>query len=305
MSAANATTKEALQTEKQGKKNVLIIGCGYLGIRVAKACQSRGDDVWVSTRSTKRADFFKDQGLHPLVLDWTKRRTMANLPAVDFVLVAVSYDRQSPISRYDSQVGGFRNLLMCLNKEADICYISTTGVYHQTDGRWVDEVSPTNPSREGGRVHLQAEQLLHRMRPSSPWTIMRLAGIYGPGRVPRAADVIAGRPIQSPPGGYLNLIHVDDAASAVLANWNNQSDRERLYVVADDQPIPRKEFYSEIARQTGSSLPSFTAPPDKAPVKMRSESNKRIWNRRLKRDLLPRLSYPTYKSGLANVLNPG
>ena len=69
----------------------------------------------------------------------------------------------------------------------------------------MDETSATEPTREGGAVHLQAEQLLRGRRPDSTWTILRLAGIYGPGRVPRAADVIAGRPIAAPESGFLNL----------------------------------------------------------------------------------------------------
>ncbi len=140
-------------------------------------------------------------GFRPLVVDWTDRRTLRSLPEVGRILVAVSYDRNSRHSRYQSQVGGLRNLIAAISPDANLCYISTTGVYHQLDGRWVDETAPTHPTREGGRVHLQAEQLLHRLRPHSPSTILRLAGIYGPDRVPRAADVVAGRLIDSPARG--------------------------------------------------------------------------------------------------------
>jgi nucleoside-diphosphate-sugar epimerase len=183
--------------------------------------------------------------------------------------------------------------------ETDICYISTTGVYHQTGGVWVDETSPTRPDREGGKSHLWAEGLLHRIRPESPGTILRLAGIYGPGRVPRVADVIAGRPIRAAPDGNLNLIHVDDAAAAVEASWGT---KERLYVIADGCPVVRSEFYREIARQCSTGPPTFEPAPPDAPVSMRSDSNKRVWNRRMKRDLLPRLRFPSYREGLSHVL---
>ena len=76
-----------------------------------------------------------------------------------------------------------RNLLQFVSSETHVCYISTTGVYHQCNGCWVDETSPTRPRREGGRVHLWAEELLRRHRSGSPWTILRLAGIYGPNRI--------------------------------------------------------------------------------------------------------------------------
>ena len=228
--------------------SVLIVGCGYLGQRVAISASKRGQEVWVTTRSNARASHLESAGFRPIVVDWSKKRSLCSLPAVDSVLVAVSYDASAGFGRYESQVGGLRNLLAAIGTKPNVCYISTTGVYHQTDGRWVDENSPARPNREGGRVHLQAEQLVRR-RTDSVSTILRLSGIYGPGRVPRAGDVIAGRPIRSSENGFLNLIHVKDAARAVLASWDNQ--RSGLYVVSDDQPTRRGDFYREIARQCG------------------------------------------------------
>lgn len=235
-----------------------------------------------------------------MIADWTDPRTLQELPTVDQILVAVSYDRRSDHSRYESQVGGLRNLLEAISPATNLCYISTTGVYHQTDGSWVDETSPTQPAREGGQVHLKAEEVLAELRPESAWTILRLAGIYGPGRVPRANDVIAGRPVASPPDGYLNLIHVDDAVDAVLAAWSRA--KQRRYVVSDDCPVVRGEFYQQVARQCGAPPVSFIEPRADAPVRMRSESNKRIRNRQMKRDLLANLKYPTYREGLASLL---
>lgn len=297
---------------------VLVVGCGYLGSRVATLAAAAGSRVWVTTRSRTKAAELYQQGYSPILADWTDARTLDHLPRVGRVLVAVSYDSRQPASRYDAQVGGLRNLLKFLDDDVDISYISTTGVYHQTDGSWVDERSTANPSREGGRVHLQAEGLLHRHRPEGSWSIFRLAGIYGPGRVPRVADIVAGRPIASPATGYLNLIHVDDAASAVMAAWRRRAagdEIQRLYCVADDQPMHRTEFYAEVARQASAPPPVFlTRPPIRSAaetlkaggvVPMRSQSDKRIWNRRLKADLMPRLAYPTYREGLADVLAGG
>lgn len=331
------------------QSDVLVVGTGYLGREVADLVRRQAGSncaVYTTTRRRRRMDELSLAGFSPIQFDWTDHGTFRNLPLGRWsanpapampgggvssseartspnsaglrVLVAVSYDRKSAVSRYDSQVGGLHRLLQVLPPEARICYISTTGVYHQTDGRWVDETSPTHPSREGGRVHLQAEQLLHANRPSCPWIVLRLAGIYGPRRVPRAADVVASRPIASPAEGYLNLIHVHDAARCVLAAWDqmnaedtvrdNLSQRQRvgmqhrLYVVADNAPVVRREFYREIARQCGADDPVFTAAPDDAPVRMRSDSNKRICNRKMRRELVNDLRYPDYRSGLADVL---
>lgn len=291
-----------LTTNRQanGAARVLIFGCGYLGVRVAENAVFSGHQVWATTRTPTKAERLRQKGVQPLVADWTDRRTLRQLPAVDYILIAVSYDRHNRLSRFDSQVGGLRNLLPQISPQAHVCYLSTTGVYHQTDGSWVDESSPTRPTRAGGRAHLSAEGLLHQMRPHAPSTILRFAGIYGPHRVPRAADVIAGRPIASPPNGFLNLIHVDDGAAAVAAAW--EKSKTGLYLVGDDRPAIRGEFYREIARQCAAPPPVFAEPPPTAPVRMRSESNKRVWNRRLKRDLIAKLQYPTYREGLAQVL---
>jgi len=280
----------------------LIVGCGYLGKRVALAelRQFPGKTVYATTRSPEKAKQFAAQGISPIIADWTDRRTLAKLPNCDRVLVAVSYDRRGRLSRDESQVGGLSHLLDFVSPAADVCYISTTGVYHQTGGLWVDENSPARARGEGGLAHLRAESLLHKRRPHGRWTILRLAGIYGPGRIPRVADVIHGRPIEGPHGGYLNLIHVDDAADAVLAAWNCER-RERLYAVADDRPIIRRAFYEEIARLARVAAPVFTTQGNDLPAAVlsaRSASNKRIWNRRFRRDLMPRLTYRDYIAGL-------
>ncbi|QEG01160.1 NAD dependent epimerase/dehydratase family protein [Stieleria maiorica] len=302
--------------------DVLVVGAGYLGQIVAKlsasAAAGTSAKVYATTRHQNRFAELAGNGFHPIRFDWTDQATFPNLPwrqlsAAPRVLVAVSYDRNSPLDRYQSQVGGLRSLLRVLPTDARLCYISTTGVYHQTDGRWVDETSPTHPTRLGGRVHLQAESLLHALRPAAPWAVLRLAGIYGPGRVPRAADVIAGRPIASPESGFLNLIHVQDAARAVLAAWEKMatasggpvvSMQSRLYAVSDDAPVMRADFYREIARRCGAPAPRFVAPPPHASDRMRSDSNKRVWNRKLRRELLPALDFPDYRCGLADVLRP-
>ncbi len=240
------------------------------------------------------------QGITPVLADWSDARTLQDLPPVDRVLVAVSHDHRSGLDRYESQVGGFERLLTVVDPRADVCYISTTGVFHQTDGCWVDETSTAHPTRDGGRAHLDAESLLWRMRPHGASTILRLAGIYGPGRIPRAADVIAARPIASAENGYLNLIHVADATRAVLACW--QKNVARMYVVADDEPMLRGDFYREIARQTRSPMPTFVPPAADSAKRFRSETNKRVWNRRMKSDLVERLQFPTYREGLQDSL---
>ncbi len=293
---------------KSSPRDTLIVGCGYIGQRVAQRILTEYPDeaVYAITRFPDRAAALAQQHICPLVADWTDRRTLRSLPRCRRVLVAVSYDPSRGISREASQVGGLSNLLDALPNDADLCYLSTTGVYHQSDGRWVDECSPARPLSSGGQTHLRAESLLHRRRAAGQWVILRLAGIYGPGRIPRAADVVAGLPLSGPYAGYLNLIHCEDAAAAVVAAWQH-ADRERggqrsrLYLVADDQPVIRRAFYQQIAQLTDSPQPVFL-PTAHPALSARSGSNKRIWNRRMRRDLLPRLHFPSYLQGLTDLL---
>ncbi len=281
---------------------ILVFGCGYLGSRVAAAAVDSGHQVWASTRDVAKGESLRKLGVEPIIADWTDRRSLADLPEVEQVLISVSHDPRSKVDRFAGQVCGLANLLRVLSPDCSICYISTTGVYHQGNGRWVDERSPTHPTRAGARMHLMGENLLHRLRPRSRWTILRLAGIYGPGRIPRIADVRAGRPIIASPDSYLNLIRVEDAADAVLACWTRST--ERLYVVADDCPVLRSDYYRFIADACGAPEPTFREPGKGKgdSERIRSDSNKRVWNRRMKRDLLPRLRYPSYREGLSELL---
>nr|WP_236621293.1 NAD-dependent epimerase/dehydratase family protein [Rhodopirellula sallentina] len=331
-------TQNAIASHPELPK-LLIVGCGYLGMQVGKRAASKGWSVAATTRH--RQAEIAAAGFLPVRFDWNDSRDLRQIArvieqeSIDRVLVSVSYDRNSKVDRFASQVDGFSRLLRVIdeatvrsqneatvrskngatkgsgNSGLDVCYISTTGVYHQTGGVWVDERSPTFPTRAGGQAHLRAESRMAACLPNSTWTILRLSGIYGPGRVPRAADVRAGRPIASPPEGHLNLIHVEDAASAVMAAFARRivaggSDggccRERLYVVSDDSPVIRRQFYEEIAKQTGSPSPVFVDPAEDSGVRFRSETDKRIWNRRFKRDLVAKLRFPTYVEGLRSIL---
>lgn len=286
-----------------GDAGTLIVGAGYVGGHVADRLRQADPTgpIYTVTRSRPNAARLAARGMTPLIADWTDRRTLAQLPRCQRVLVAVSYDPRSGKSREDSQVGGLSHLLDFVDPAADLVYLSTTGVFHQTGGEWVDENSPTRPIGVGGIAHLRAEELLHRRRPHGRWAILRLAGIYGPGRIPRARDVLRGAPIEGPNEGYLNLIHRDDAARAVIAAWEKAERSRRLYLVSDDSPVLRRAFYGQVARCLKVPSPTF-APGASTSLSARSMSHKRIWNRRLRHELLPRMLYPDYVQGLTAIL---
>jgi nucleoside-diphosphate-sugar epimerase len=280
----------------------LIVGCGYLGNRVARRWLEASEQVYAITRSAARAKEFAARGMTPLVADVTSPATLENLPAAETVLYAVGFDRAANKPMRQVYVDGLRNVLDALHGGVQrVIYISSTSVYSQSGGVWVDETSQTQPLRENGCICLAAEQTLRQHRLGDRAIVLRLAGIYGPDRIPRLGALLAGEPIPAPSEGYLNLVHVDDAASVVLAA-EERAKPPCLYTVTDGQPPIRAEYYTELARIAGALPPRFVAPDPDSPAAQRAESNKRISNRRLMADLGVTLKYPTYREGLAAIM---
>lgn len=280
----------------------LIFGCGYLGRRVAKRWQRLGDAVHVVTRSDSKAAEFEREGFATIVADVLEPKTLANLPAVDSVLYAIGYDRATKASRHQVYVDGLRNVLEALPATTGkFIYVSSTGVYGQSHDEWVDENSQCEPVREGGKACLAAEQLLAAHPLGQHASVLRMAGLYGPGRIPNAAAIRAGEPIGVAEHGFLNLIHVDDAAS-VIVEVDRQTQPPRTFIVSDGHPVERREYYRELARLLGASPPTFVTPTADSPAGSRSETSKRASNARLVAELSPPFSYPSYRDGLAAIV---
>ena len=280
----------------------LILGCGYLGERVARRWREAGDEVVVITRSAERATSFGEQGYRAVVADVTRPETLRNLPAADTVLFAVGYDRTSAQSIAEVYAGGVRNVLDALPADTGrFIYISTTGVYGDANGRWVDERTSPDPQREGGRASLAAEQILAAHPLGGRGIILRLAGIYGPGRLPFVDKLRDGQPISAPSAGHLNLIHVDDAATVVLAagQLTPFDNGPRIYCVCDGHPVQRGDFYRELARLSGAQPPQFIEPDPNSPRAARAAADRRVRNDRMLHDLSVKLAYPDYRAGLA------
>jgi nucleoside-diphosphate-sugar epimerase len=277
-----------------------VFGCGYLGQRVARAWRAAGHSVAALTRSAARAAVLTSEGIVPIVGDVLQPSW--ELPAsIQTVLYAVGYDPQAGCSRHTLYAGGIANALSRLPATVQrLLYISSTSVYGPAGGGWVDEETPCSPNQEGGRACLAAERVLADSAWAGKTVVLRLAGLYGPGRLPRAADVRAGRPISADPEGWLNLIHVEDAAQIVQLAAQHPSP-SGLYVVSDGQPVRRRDFYAELARRLGVGPPVFAGPPLDAPA--RSEGDKRVCPRRMFRELAPRLAYPSFREGLAGLAN--
>ncbi|WDI43329.1 SDR family oxidoreductase [Bremerella sp. P1] len=281
----------------------MIIGCGYVGIPLAEAFHAAGDSVFPTTRSQERARQFEQQGYHPQIADVTNTDTLRSLPDADTVVFAVGYDADSGASREDVYAEGLKNVLDHLPESTRrLVFVSTTGVYGDADGQTVDEDTPCDPARPGGKAFLKAEQYL---RDHSVWSsrsvILRMAGIYGPKRIPRSADIQAGRPIPAPGGGALNLIHVDDAVQAIRLAADAES-FSPLYIVSDGTPVDRRDYYKEVARLLGAPEPTFEEPDPDSPAAKRAGSDRKMSNQRLVTELGFQPKHPSYREGLAAIL---
>ncbi len=271
----------------------LIVGCGYLGSRVATAWVASGRRVLALTRS--RSAELTALGISPIVGDVLDPDSLTHLPDVGVVLYAVGLDRRAGRSMRDVYVQGLENVLKVVRCAGPILYVSSTGVYGQTDGEWVDETSETNPLEESGKVVLDAEAMLRKHRADA--VVLRFAGIYGPDRVLRKQALLNGEPLVGDAEKWLNLIHVHDGRDAVIAAEVKAHPGE-TYLIADDEPVPRRAFYTEAAEILGAPPATFVSSPTTA-----KEANRRIRNAKAKRELRFTPKLPTYREGLRHAID--
>ena len=280
----------------------LIIGCGYLGQRVAACWLAAGDQVYALTRSAERANQLRASGIEPLIGDVTLPASLQQLPEVDSVLHAVGYDRSAEPSKRQVYVAGLENVLTALKGRCRrFVQISSTSVYGQSHGEIVDETSPCEPTEESGCICRDAEQLVMSTASAFMTNILRLSGIYGPGRLLSRVDQLkSGTPLPGSPDAWLNLIHVDDAATSVLI-CSERGAPGRTYLVSDDRPVLRREYYGLLAKLVGAAAPNFA--PDAVARHMHG-LNKRCNNQVLRHELRVELAFPTIDVGLPASISP-
>lgn len=285
----------------------LIVGCGYLGRRAAEAWLRDGHEVYALTRGGPNAEALRAAGIEPIVGDVTDPATLAALPAADTLLYAVGFDRSAGHAQRAVYVDGLRNVLAEVRQRSGrLIYVSSSSVYGQQQGEWVDETSPTVPATSSGEVCLAAEQVVWEFFPPDKpparhdAVILRLSGLYGPGRLLRRMDAVkSGTPIAGDPRGWLNLVHVDDAVGAVRAAdvWPTAG---TTCLVSDDRPVTRGEYFTQLARLAGADPPLFDASqPTRGPA---GSLGKRCRNRKLREELGVELQYPTIDEGLPHAV---
>lgn len=272
-------------------KRILIAGCGDLGSGLGQTLAGQGHEVWGLRRHPEPIP----EPIRPLRGDFSDPQGLPTFPdGLDGVFLIATPDEYSDAGYERAYVRGMRHLLAQLAAEGQnperIIFVSSTGVYGEDDGGWVDEDTEPLPERFSGRRLLEAERLLS-VAPF-PGVSVRFAGIYGPGRSRLVDRVRAGKAAVDDPPRYTNRIHRDDCIG-ILAHLFSLADPAPVYVGVDDAPCPQTEVMDWIAERL--ALPR---PPRETNSGGR---NKCCSNRRL-RDSGYRLRYPSYREGFGELL---
>lgn len=275
--------------------HILIAGAGYVGLALAQLLRDAGHAV----TGLKRTPPVADHGLAWLAADVTRPGTLTDVPRdLDAVVCALAPGGRSEAAYREVYVDGTANLLAALpRRDLPFLLVSSTGVYGQDAGEWVDERTPPDPATATGRVLLEAEQRALADRPAA--TVVRFSGIYGPGRTWLADRVRAGHPVQTDPPSYTNRIHRDDCARVLAWLLSRRLAGETLppvLLASDDDPAPLAEVTAWIAE-----LLDIPAPPA-APHDPGAGSNKRCRNDLLK-DLGYTFLFPSYREGYEDLLD--
>lgn len=288
-------------------ENVFISGCGDIGVRVAKRWIQRGCVVRALSRSKQKDHRLRYHGIEPIRGDLDIPNSLPTLSLQGAILYYfVPPPRQG---KTDSRI---KALLESIDPQAlpkKVVLISTTAVYGDCEGEWISEDSPTHPGTDRGKRRLNAERLL------STWAgehgldrvILRVAGIYGPGRLP-IARIQEGMPMlleaDSP---FSNRIHADDLAKVAVAAGHGAIG-VAIYNVTDGQPRSMTQFFKAVAESVNLTPPkeiNWQQAEKVLSAGMLSylSESKRVKNQKMIRELSIELRYPDFRQGLEACKN--
>jgi nucleoside-diphosphate-sugar epimerase len=261
-----------VESDAVANERVLLAGCGDLGLRVAQRLLARGDEVWALRRQPPLQD---DSGIRWLRADLTQPETLRELPAgITRLVYLPTPDRRDESAYRATFVDGLRHLLEALGSASPqrALLVSSSAVYGEHGGDWVDESTPPAPPGFNGKVLLEAEQLL-ALQPITS-VVLRLAGLYGPGRLQLLERLRAGQ-VQAPRTlpHWANRIHIDDAAAAIV-HLLELADPLPLYLGVDSTSLPLDVMYDHLAGLVGAPLPGDGPAP--AGVGSKRLSNARL-----------------------------
>ncbi len=284
---------------------VLIAGCGYLGLALGARLVAAGHQVSGMRRPGSDIAPLRHAGIVPVSADLSIPQTLAGVSgnAWDWVVHCAAPAEHSESGYRAVYPGGARHLLHALesSRPRSFVLVSSTSVYGQVDGSLVDEMSPTEPVGFGGRAMLEAEHVL-RDAAAAGWTtvILRAAGLYGPGRNRLAAARRGEFRASGDPSRWMNLIHRDDLAAAIVAAFECARGGT-TYNVCDGSHATEAGFLGWIAGRVGAAPPQFAAPMA-ASTQGRAPTNKRVVGERLRRELGWVPAFPDFRAGYESIL---
>lgn len=288
---------------------VAIVGCGYVGLELAEQLTKVGHEVVGVRRSDGGVTAIADAGFDAVQADATDADSLEAVPDVDVVVFAASSDGRDADAAREIYVDGLRTTVEHFGARETspdrFVYLSSTGVYGEQNGNWVDETTTLVPASSRGTVLADAERIARERPPSHgiDWTVVRLAGLYGPGRY--RTDRYLDGPVDD---GYLNMIHRADAAGVVRFLLESNEARNDLILAVDDEPVSRRAFaawLTDRVRDEGSQ--NYQADEVSEDERSRTSGTqitvgKRCANNKL-RGLGYKFKFSTYREGYQNAVS--
>lgn len=305
-------------------KRLVVLGAGYVGGALVRAALGRGLRVTALTRNAEAAESLAAlPGVEAVVADLASHAWHARVGAAEFAVNCVSSGGGGLAGYRHSYVEGMRSVLAWAAADGagtaagggTLLYTSSTSVYPQDGGARVDEDAPTDGAGETAQVLREAERLLLAGHPRA--FVLRLAGIYGPGRHHLLDQLRAGADTLPGLGDHrLNLIHRDDIVSGIFAalaasaagSVAGSGSPERgvsggIFNLADDHPVPKAELVGWLAARLGRPAPRFSGQP--AGGRRAVTPDRIIDNTKARRVLGWRPAFPSFREGYAAILGGG
>lgn len=277
--------------------SILIAGCGDIGSRLARRLLGNAWTVHGLRRDVSQLP----DGVRKVAGNLFDPQLPEQWPrtGIDYLVYCATPSQRDETGYRQAYVEGLRHVLgwlkECAQRPRRIIFVSSSGVYGQTEGEWVDETSATQPATFTGRVMLEAERTA--LDCGLPATVVRLTGIYGPGRNDLSNRVRQGHSVRIDPPVYANRIHADDAAG-LLAHLLEADARgvslQSCYLGVDDDPAPLAEVVSWLREYLGVTQWSDQASVQRAGSKRCSNARARALGWEPK--------YPDYRAGYAALL---
>ncbi|MEI8089460.1 MAG: NAD-dependent epimerase/dehydratase family protein [Opitutaceae bacterium] len=285
-------------------KRLVIFGCGYIGRAVAHAAVAVGMNVTALTRNAEKAADLRAEGVHEVVLgDLASVTWHAQIPgAADFVLNCVSSGGGGIEGYRHSYRDGMASLVAWLRVQGGagtVIYTSSTSVYPQDGGVRVDETAATGGDERAETLLATEDLLLTASDVAATRVVLRLAGIYGPGRHHLLMQVRGGE-AAGRGEAHLNLAYRDDIVNAIGLSWA-LGPGAHLFNVADDGSATKGEMVAWLAARLGLPLPAFTGAPSRG--RRTVTPDRIILNARLKASTGWRPTYPSFREGYEKILS--